>query len=124
MGQSIKSDILKSGFVPNATKCIWIPVQVLEFLGVVLDALNGTFCIPDRRISMAKQLISDLLFSIRNHRRVHVRRVASVVGQLISMSIVVGHVSQIMTRYLSADFLQAKHWDMYIQLCDESRQQL
>ena len=124
MGQSIKIDILKSGFVPNATKCIWIPVQVLEFLGVVLDALNGTICIPNRRISKAKQSISDLLSSIRNHRRVHVRKVASVVGQLISMSIVVGHVSQIMTRYLSADILQAKHWDMYIRLCDESRQQL
>ena len=60
----LKSDILKSGFVPNATKCIWIPVQVFEFLGVVLDALTGTIYIPSHRISKAKQSILDLLSSI------------------------------------------------------------
>ena len=124
MGQCIKSDILKSGFVPNATKCIWIPVQVLEFLGVVLDALNGTIYIPSRRISKAKQSILDLLSSIKAHRRVPVKRVTSVVGQLISMTVVVGHVSQIMTRYLSLDILTVRYWDSYIYLGEESRQQL
>lgn len=124
MGQCIKGDILKSGFVPNATKCIWIPVQVLEFLGVVLDALNGTIYIPSRRISKAHQSILDLLSSIKAHRRVPVKNVASVVGQLISMTVVVGHVSQIMTRYLSSDILTARYWDSYIHLGEGSRQQL
>ena len=83
--------------------------------------MKGTICIPDRRISKAKQSISDLLFSIRNHIRVPVTKVDSVVGQLISMTIVVGHVSQIMTRYLNADIQQDKYWDSHKQLCDESQ---
>ena len=124
IGQDIKNDILKSGFVPNATKSIWVPVQILEFLGVVLDAIQGTIYIPDRRILKAKESISDLLLSFKGHRKVSVRKVASVVGQLISMSVVLGHISQIMTKYLSADILNAKYWDSYIYLCDESRQQL
>ena len=124
IGQEIKTDILKSGFVPNATKCIWFPVQVLEFLGVILNAEDGTICIPERRILKAKQFIADLSLAVRKHRRVPVRKVASFVGQIISMSVVIGHVSQIMSRYLSADILNAKHWDAYIQLSCESCEQL
>lgn len=124
LGQEIKSDLLKSGFVPNATKSVWIPVQVLEYLGVVLDALSGTIYIPVRRILKAKESIADLLLSVKERRLVPVRKVASVVGQIISMSVVIGHISQIMTRYISADILNAKCWDSYIRLCDESCQQL
>ncbi|MCG8032477.1 MAG: hypothetical protein JAZ03_09910, partial [Candidatus Thiodiazotropha taylori] len=76
IGQEIKSDILQSGFVPNATKCIWVPVQVLEFLGVILDAQKGNIYIPERRISKSKQLLMDLSSAVREHRRVPVRKVA------------------------------------------------
>ena len=55
LSQEIKNDILMSGFVPNATKYVWIPVQSLEFLGVILDSLHGTILIPDQRISKAKK---------------------------------------------------------------------
>ena len=40
------------------------------------------------------------------------------------MTVVVGHVSQIMTRYLSLDVLTARYWGSYIHLGEESRQQL
>ena len=38
MAQSIKSDIISSGFVPKAEKSCWIPVQHLQWLGTVLDS--------------------------------------------------------------------------------------
>ena len=92
IGQEIKSDILRAGFVPNSTKCIWIPVQVLEFLGVVLDAQKGAIYIPERRILKSRQAINDLLLIAREYRRVPVRKVASLVGQIISMSVVIGQI--------------------------------
>ena len=124
LSQEIKNDILRSGFVPNATKSVWIPVQILEFLGVILDSLHGTLFIPDRRISKAKNSVSEILLSVKKHRKVHVKRVASIVGQIISMSIVLGRISQIMSRYLSLDILNANSWESYIQLSEESCKQL
>ena len=124
LSQEIKNDILMSGFVPNATKYVWIPVQSLEFLGVILDSLHGTILIPDQRISKAKNSVSEILLSVKYQRKLYVKRVASIVGQIISMSIVLGHISQIMSRYLSLDILNANTWISYIQLSEESCKQL
>ena len=59
MCQEIKSNLLRLGFAPNATKSISIPVQILEYLVVVFDALNGTIYIPVRRSLKAKDSIAD-----------------------------------------------------------------
>ena len=40
------------------------------------------------------------------------------------MSIVLGYISQIMSRYLSLDILNANTWISYIQLSEESCKQL
>lgn len=124
LGCEVKSDLLKSGFVPKAEKCIWTPVQCLEFLGCNLNSAQGIISIPERRVSKAQNTISGLLYDHKLHRRVPVRKVASIVGQIISMSIVMGHISQIMTRNLSRDILMAFSWDVYIPLTQESIDQL
>ena len=35
----VRSDLFKSGFVPNKCKCQWVPVQVICWLGIVWDEL-------------------------------------------------------------------------------------
>ena len=110
--------------MPNATKCVWVPVQMLEFLGVMLDSLRGVIYIPNRRLDKALNTIVEIISVMKVHRNVKVIKVASIVGQIISMSVVIGHISQIMTRYLSADVLEAKHWEQYIQISEESMKQL
>ena len=47
-----------------------------------------------------------------------------MVGQIISMSVVLGNMSQIMTRYLSMDILKAYTWNSYIKLSTESFEQI
>ena len=89
-----------------------------------MDAQTGIIYIPERRILKFKQAIYDLLLSAREHKRVPVRKIAILVGQIISMSIVIGQISQIMIRYLSADILNAKHWYAYIQLGADIYEQL
>ena len=86
-----------------------------------LDSRHGT--IVDSRFSKAKDAIISFLLSIKEHRKVPVSKVASLVGQLIPMSIVLGHISQIMTRFLSLDILQSWSWESYIQLNDDISQQ-
>ena len=51
---------------------------------------------------------------------VKVRRIASLVGQIISMSVVIGNISQLMTRSLSIDILSAISWNSMIYLSEES----
>jgi len=121
---AIKNDLLASGFVPNSTKCIWQPVQTLEFLGVILDSLQEIIYIPDRRLQKARDTIVSIFDALKVHRRVHVKKVASVVGQIISMSVVVGSIAQIMSRSLSVDIVKAPHWEAYIPLSTESIGQL
>jgi len=58
--------------------------------------------------------VSDREVSIKRSRRVHVRKVASFIGQIISIGIVIGSVSQVMTRNLSKDILSAYSWNSYM----------
>ena len=46
IAQSIKSDIISSGFVPKAEKSCCILVQHLQWLGTVLDSEEFTISIP------------------------------------------------------------------------------
>ena len=89
-----------------------------------MNSEEGTICIPERRIFKAQCTISELLHAQKVHRRVPVRKVASIVGQIISMSIVIGYISQIMTRYLSMDILSAWSWSSFISLSGGSIDQL
>lgn len=120
----IKNDLLLSGFIPNAKKSVWEPAQVIEFLGTVLNSSSGVIYIPTRRLDKAFRTVSEILSSLKIHRRVTARKVASLIGQLISMSVVTGHVSQIMTRALSIDILNAAYWDSYLVLSNDCIDQL
>ena len=64
------------------------------------------------------------LIELRTSFLVPVRKAARFLGQIISMTIVIGPVSQIMTRYISMDILKARTWNLYIKLPTERHQQL
>ena len=46
----VHSDLLKSGFVPNEEKSLWEPLQVITWLGVILDTIDETIQATDERI--------------------------------------------------------------------------
>ena len=108
----------------NATKSVWQPVQVLEYLGVLIDSEIGVLFIPERRISKMFDSIREILSNLKMHRRVQARKLACFVSEIISMSVVVGHVAQIMTRCVSIDILRAAHWDSYVSVSEESLKQI
>ena len=115
---------MKSGFVSKVDKSTWIPVQMLQFLGNAINSKEGIIKIPYTRMLKVINTINDSLLTLRKHRRVHVKMIASLVGQIISMSIVIGTISQIMTRYLSMEFASAPSWKSYIKLSQQSIEQL
>ena len=45
----VRSDLFKSGFVPNKCKCQWVPVQVICWLGIVWDFKKQSYVYTSRK---------------------------------------------------------------------------
>ena len=76
----VKSDLFKSGFVPNKDKCQWVPIQVIYWLGIFWDFKNNCMFIPLGKISG----ILDEVVEIMSCKRVSARKLARVTGRIIS----------------------------------------
>jgi len=92
--------------------------------GVVLNAIDGSGQVTDERIT---KLTSDLsfgslqtLFSQQSVWKVHVKRVASVSGQIISLSSYLASVTRIMTMHLFSVVFSASPLRCEVFLSDNS----
>ena len=85
----VHSDLIKSGFIPNEEKSLWEPLQVITWLGVILDTIDGTIKATDERIEKLNAGFVEL-HPCQPTRKVHVEGVAIVTGQIIFLSPCVG----------------------------------
>ena len=92
----IRSDLLEAGFVYNISKSNWIPAFTIDWLGMRWDTTQGTLKILDRRIEKIRKSIQ---FLLQQPFRPVIRDLHSFVGQIISLSPVVGNISRLMTRH-------------------------
>ena len=120
----VKQDLISSGFVPKVEKSMLLPCQQVVYLGYFIDIQNGIVKIPQERLEKAKNVISEIEMSVHNLGEVHVRTVASFVGQIISMAYVLGNIVYIMTKSLSIDILKANSWNCNITLTGCSLDQI
>ena len=89
----VHSDLISSGFVPNKDKCMWIPVQILRWLGFHWDFARG---FPEDKVSVLLASISE----VSSFRIVTSKMLAQVTGRIISCMLVFGHICKIMTKAL------------------------
>ena len=47
----VHSDLLKSGFFPNEDKSQWEPIQIIIWLGAILNTIDGSIKAIDERIA-------------------------------------------------------------------------
>ncbi|CAC5425737.1 unnamed protein product [Mytilus coruscus] len=85
-----------------------------------IDTEKALLSIPSDRLSKLYQTIQDIETCLAHSEIVHVRTVASLVGQIVSMSYVIGNIAYLMTKYLSMDVITACSWDSYIILSEQS----
>ena len=116
---AVHSDLLKSGLVPNEGKSQWEPIQIITWLGVILSTIDGSIKATDERIATLSRDLENLSTG-QNPTRVHVKRVASVAGQIISLSSCVGSVARIMTRFLFSVISSAVSWDCQVLLTQDA----
>ena len=80
----VRADLTRYGFTINEEKSLWELVQVITWLGTVFDTYQGFISVTERRVSKLKSSI-DLLRK-DDCKIFKVRDVASVVGQVISLT--------------------------------------
>ena len=97
VSEEIKRDLLLSRFVQKVDELLWEPVQKLTWLGTDINSSNCSISIPSARTERLKKSINEIMSKHGCH--VHVKAVASIVDQLISMGIIIGSVCQIMARF-------------------------
>ena len=111
----VHSDLLKSGFVLNEEKSQWEPMQIITWLGVILNTVDGSITATDEQIAKLSHAL-EILSTHEHPTRVHAcsrafKCAASVAGQIISLSSCLAPVARIMTRFLFSVINSAASWD-------------
>ena len=117
---SVRKDLESAGFVVNIEKSQWEPCKSLEWLWFGIDLNLGVFSVPDRKI----EELQALLRSMSDHTVVPARRLASLIGKIMSMSIALGTVTRLMTRNLYAVLNLSTSWCQEVPLTQESLQEV
>ncbi len=119
--QIMREDLHAAGFFTALPKCQWEPVRVMEWLGVILDLAAFEIRIPSRRIEACLLAIRRIIVK---KGWSSARTVASLLGQIISMSAVLGPLTQPRTRFCHLDVMQRTAWDQKTRVSTEALEEI
>ncbi|XP_070536512.1 uncharacterized protein [Ptychodera flava] len=114
---SVRCDFDRFGFLPANEKCCWQPQLVLVWLGHVLDLRKGCVSVTDDRVDNLIRSIQSLLQMIgTGNVLIKARRLASVVGKIISMQGGIGPLVRLRTRCLYSCLEMRASWDSLVRV--------
>ena len=116
----VKQDLEDSGLIANQQKSHWVPQKQLTWLGVSINSGLGILHIPEVKVKNILQLIDKML----NNKVTSARRLASLTGKIISTSIVLGSVTNMMLRHCHRSIVSRLSWDSYFKLDEQSTEEL
>ena len=94
-------------------------MQIITWLGVILNTVDGSITATDEQIAKLSHAL-EILSTHEHPTRVHVKCVASVAGQIISLSSCLDPVVRIMTRFLFSVINSAVSWDCEVLLTQDA----
>ena len=116
----ILADLKQAGLVINVPKSQLLPQQVGVWLGVVINLKDGMFVVPSEKIVKLQQAIG----KVPLHGLVPVRLLASIVGQIIAMSLAIGPIARLRIRYVY-DVINHRHgWHARVSLTEGAREEM
>ena len=116
----VLSDLEEAGFLLSIDKCCLKPCQIGEWLGFIIDLVQGQFRVPEQKLEKLKSSIR----SVSHLERIPVRALASVVGQIMSMALALGPIARLRTRAVYADINCSRSWADKVILSSESQMEL
>ena len=109
------SDLISLGFLIADDKSVWEPAQVITWLGLEWNFIDGYVRITQARIDRL-QLCLDKTQVSSGQTIVSARSLASIAGQIISMQIGVGSEARLRTRYMFFCLQTKASWNAPVQL--------
>jgi hypothetical protein len=114
MSDFVKSSLEQAGFfLINEQKSNFDPVQCLEWLGLIWDSKGFTLSIPERRINGARESFENILKLFPD---ISTRKLAQITGRIISMSPVMGNITNLISRHLYFAIENRISWDGRFQM--------
>ena len=116
----VKKDLIRSGSIYSKKKCIWEPTQIMTWLGFTWNSIDGTVAAADHRVVKIKSTCSSLLSA----DACSIRELAGFIGQIISVSFVVGNCARIATKQSQIMVASSKSWDESVSISTEIKREL
>ena len=110
----VRSDLSQCGFEINHEKSNWEPMNKFSWIGYNIDTHTGFIFASDARIEKLCSDLNEVCVNLEQSAFVHVKTIASIVGQIISMTSSCGNVTQIMTRYLHLITNSRHSWNSFV----------
>lgn len=103
----VKNSIDLSGFLANEEKSNWGPIQVVTWLGLVIDTHRFVLRITDKRTSK----VLDKINRMKRKLVASARQISAIAGSVISQTIVLGPVTGLFTREMYRFIARCRSWD-------------
>ena len=118
--------LLSLGFLLTNEKCKWEPVQQAVWLGHYIDMKEAKLYIMEERIKSLEIAIDSLIYQIERDQYgiIHVKVLASVVGQIISLQHVQGKMVRLLTRQMYKCILSRASWRAPVFVTEEAKSEL
>ena len=115
------ADLQKFGYLIAEDKCIWDPCQILPWLGYIWNTYEGSISVNEARIERLMVLLGELLSMIGKGQLIFpVRKIARLVGQLISMQTAIGSEVRLRTRSLYQSVTSRASWEAPVKVSHEA----
>ena len=113
----VRSDLISLGFLIADDKSVWKPAQVITWLGLEWNFIDGYVKITQARIDRLQLCLDKMITQVSSGQTiVSARSLASIAGQIISMQIGVGSEVRLRTRYMFYCLQTKASWNAPVQL--------
>ena len=102
-----RKELDSSGLLVNEEKSHWVPMQVGEWLGFVINTISMTFRIPEKKVCKLKRLLNS---AIQNKSSSY-GELARIADSIISFALAVGPISRLLIRHMYLAIESRSAWD-------------
>ena len=108
MAESIKQDLINSGFVPNVKKSEWNPSQMKTWLGFEIDLKEMKVYASQKKLNSIAANVQEI---ICNRNKTSKRELAQCAGRIVALHPAFGEVVNLMTKAMHIQIMNTVGWD-------------
>ena len=117
--EAVREDLRKAGFVAHVEKSQWEPTRKLIWLGFELDLEEGKIKVPRDKLTRIQGILQST-----TGNKISARALASLIGKIVALYIVIGPVVRLMTRSLYTVLNSKTLWFQELTISQGAREEL